>query len=362
MHRIAWIALGCLGTAVMFSACSDGTGTTSSSTSTGSGSSSSSGSSTGGAGGSGVGGGGGTGGCTVDGQCAPSGPCKAVACVDGTCVEDLAPPGTPASTDVIGDCKRKECDASGNVAEIIDDTDKPQDYNACTIDSCSNGVPSNVPDASKEGLTCGGGQTKCMSGLCVGCNTDGHCPVGAICDKPVCDAQKVCGLVIDVGKIVTNPDPGDCFHEECDATGKIVTVAAPLENPPSDANECDNEVCSSNGVVHEPLPDGTTCGVSTECHPRGCMNAVCTDLPFPGNETIVSMQTLADCKVDVCDGAGGIVQINDDMDAPGDPNPADCTIVKCMNGSVGNGPAPAGTPCTQLNGLPGTCSATGVCS
>jgi hypothetical protein len=133
-------------------------------------------------------------------QCAASGPGKSVACVDGACVEDLVPAGTQiTSAATTGDCKRTECDANGNVVETIDDKDKPVDYNVCTLDVCTNGVPSNPVDATKEGASCGGSQSKCVAGKCAGCNADSHCPSGAACDKPVCNAQKVCGFVIDVG-------------------------------------------------------------------------------------------------------------------------------------------------------------------
>jgi hypothetical protein len=369
MHRFAWIALGCFASGVIFAACSDGENGTTSSSSTGSSSgtggmggaggteaSSSTGSTSGSAGS-------GAGGCTVVEQCAASGPCKTVACQNGACVEDLAPAGTTVTTAATtGDCKRRECDAAGNVVETVDDNDKPVDYNSCTFDLCTNGVPSNPVDASKEGMSCGTGQAKCAAGKCSGCNSNGNCPSGAVCDEPVCDAQKVCGFVVDVGKLVSNANPSDCFVKQCDAKGDVINAAAPGETPPPDANECDIEVCGSNGVEHSSVPDGTMCGGSTQCHPRTCMSAMCADGPLPGNETTTSNQMAGDCKTEVCDGAGGVVQINDDTDIPTDPNPNDCTIVKCTNGVPGTGSAPAGTMCTQPNMLPGTCSITGVCS
>lgn len=359
MKRIAFMALGCLGTALFFAACSDDTktGSTSSSNVAGAGGGSSS-SSTGGAGG---GTGGGQGGCTIDADCSPSGPCKSVACVDGACVEQLVPPGTLVNVQS-GDCKRQECGATGDVVDINDDNDQPQDYNPCTIDSCTNGVPSNTPDTAKNGLSCGSGQSKCQDGVCAGCNSPSNCPVGGICDKPTCSAQKVCGLAIDVGKVVSNVDAMDCFVQACDAAGVVQKVAAPGEQPMQDANECDIEVCGSNGIEHQAVPDGTTCSGSTECNPRACSNAQCTDLPFPGMDIAVAVQMSGDCKIDVCDGSGGVVSKNDDQDPPADPNPGDCTLIVCANGVSNMMLAPAGTVCTTPGGTMGTCSATGVCS
>ncbi len=141
-----------------------------------------------------------------------------------------------------------------------------------------------------------------------------------------------------------------------------MTAPAPNEVPQPDGNECDVEVCGLNGVEHNPVADGTTCSGSTECHPRACMTGVCTDGPLPGNEKIVAAQTAGDCKSDVCDGMGGVVQINDNMDVPADPNPTDCMMVTCKDGVPGTVLVPAGTACTQMNGTAGTCSITGVCS
>ena len=351
----------------MISACSGDGKTTTSSAST------SSSSGTGGAGGAGGTGessssssasSGGSGGCTVVEQCAPSGPCRSVACVNGACVEDVLPAGTMVMTTASkGDCKRQECDANGNVVESIDDNDKPVDFNICTLDICMNGVPSNPIDGSKEGAQCGTGQAKCMSGQCAGCNSNGNCPNGDVCDKPVCSPQKVCGFEVDVGRVVSNPDPGDCFLKQCDPQGEIITAPAPNEVPPQDMNECDVEVCAFNGVQHMPVPDGQSCGGSMQCKPRSCMSGTCVDGPLPGNETVVGNMIAGDCKIEACDGAGGIAEVNDDTDAPADPNPGDCMIVKCKNGAATTEAAPAGTACIiQQSGLMGTCSFTGVCS
>lgn len=349
------------------SACSDDGKTTTSSASM---SSSSGTAGMGGAGGTGEnsssssGSSGGSGGCTVVEQCAPSGPCRSVACVNGACVEDVLPAGTMVMTNASkGDCKHQECDANGNVVETNDDNDKPVDYNICTLDVCTNGVPSNPVDASKEGAQCGTGQSKCMAGKCVGCNSNGNCPDGGVCDRAVCSAQKVCGFEVDVGKIVSNANPGDCFLQQCDATGEIVTVPAPNEVPPQDMNECDVEVCEFNGVQHSAVPDGTSCGGSTQCMPRSCVGGTCADGPLPGNETVVGNMIGGDCKIEACDGAGGIAEVNDDTDVPADPNPNDCMVLKCKNGVATTEAAPAGTACIQPNNmLPGTCSVSGVCS
>src|SRR6185369_11461863 len=82
-------------------------------------------------------------------------------------------------TQTAGDCRQIQCDASGNLVDVADNTDVPSDGNPCTADRCTGGVPSNPPvDA---GTLCGDGSlTVCDGrGACVDCNSVGLCP-GAV--------------------------------------------------------------------------------------------------------------------------------------------------------------------------------------
>lgn len=304
--------------------------------------------------------------CTSDAQCGASDPCKIAACVGGACVETQAPAGKLVLDGLVpGDCKRKQCTADGTIEEIVDDTDKPNDYNPCTLDTCTGGTPSHAPDPAMEGTLCGtNNQVICAAGLCVGCSDAGQCPQGGLCHKVVCNAMgmtNACGLEIDAGKQVSNVDLGDCSRAVCDMNGHIVQAPAPLDMPLPDDNDCDVESCGESGLVHTPQPDGTTCGGSTTCKPSSCSAGACVQMPLPGPDVVTETQVLGDCRTTVCDGMGSTLDQPDDMDVPADPTPGDCTIPVCSSGTPTTGPATQGTMCTTAGGLPGMCDGSGSC-
>jgi len=299
--------------------------------------------------------------CTTDAQCGTSDPCKTVQCIEGACIETQAPQGKLVLDGLVpGDCKRKQCTADGTVEEVIDDTDKPDDYNPCTLDTCTSGTPNHAPDPAKEGAQCGtSNQLQCAAGVCVGCNNAGQCPTGGLCHEAVCTAS-ACGLEIAVGKEVSNVDLGDCLRAVCDMKGLIVPAPAPLDMPLPDANDCDVESCGSSGaIVHTPQPDGTTCGGSTICKPSACTEGTCEQLAFPGMDVAAELQAPGDCKKTVCNGMGGTVDQADDTDVPADPMAGDCTLPVCSGGVLSTGNVPQGTACTS--GLLFMCDGNGNC-
>ncbi len=312
------------------------------------------------------GGGSGSSACTSDAQCGASDPCKTVACVEGACVETQAPAGKLVLVGLVpGDCRRKQCATDGTIEDVLDDADKPDDHNPCTVDTCTDGTPSHAPDPAMEGVPCGSNnQVTCFLGKCIGCNTEGQCPTGGLCDKPVCNTMSMvteCGLVIEVGKQVSNVDPTDCLRAVCDMFGLIVPVPAPMDIPSPDANDCDVESCSEIGaVLHTPQPDGTACGGSTTCKPSACMASACMQMALPGTDVADATQVPADCRITVCDGMGGTLDQADDTDVAPDPTPGDCTVSACSGGVPSTAPAPAGTPCA--GGLLGQCDGNGVCN
>jgi len=307
------------------------------------------------------------GGCSSDAQCAASDECKTAACVDGVCVESLAPEGKLVYAGIIpGDCKRRQCSADGQIVDVVDETDKPEDHNPCTTESCAGGVPSSVPDAAMDGASCGAGsQTICTAGVCTGCNNDSQCPKGGTCEKPVCNgvagSTKSCGFEKIVGVEVSNVDPHDCFHSVCDANGLIVPVPLTTDTPLPDDNDCDVESCGMTGmVIHAPVMDGTACGGSSTCNPSSCAAGKCVMQPYPGTETALPMQTAGDCMKVVCDGKGGTTQIQDAADLPADANPSDCMVWSCAGTGPMMVPAAAGTACA--GGVAMKCDAMGTCT
>jgi hypothetical protein len=143
-------------------------------------------------------------GCLSDADCGAAGECLVPACEAGTCVAQPAPAGTVLADQTSGDCGLLACDGTGGVTITPDNTDVPNDNNACTNDLCENGVPQhvNLPAGSacgQEQQCNGAGQclkengqpcataSECVSGYCV----DGVCcngPCNTLCRA--CTAQK----------------------------------------------------------------------------------------------------------------------------------------------------------------------------
>jgi len=91
------------------------------------------------------------------------------------------------------------------------------------------------------------------------------------------------------------------------------------------------------------------CVVST------CYEQRCLMVPAAGN-TVVKKQDPGDCRMRVCDGNGGVTEIPDEIDVPGDDgNP--CTAALCKDGEGAHEPVALGEAC----GESGVCNGKGVC-
>jgi hypothetical protein len=327
----------------------------------------------GGTGGGGTGGGGtGGAGCTAPSECPPpSGECAQAACTGGVCGTTPKPAGTMVSGQTTGDCKVKQCDGSGAVAEAADDADLPVDGNECTDDVCTGGVPSNPKKAS--GALCGVNKTLFCDGAgkCVGCLVAGDCGVDSECQHPTCTAG-VCGVKNEPqGKALAAQTSGDCKVEQCDGSGGSEKVDDNADVP-VDATTCTGNVCTAGAPENPPVPAATTCHESTgtlcngagacvacllpadcpgaddECKKRTCTAGAC-GVSFTASGTQVASQTGGDCKKNVCDGAGSVIVANDDTDLPNDNNP--CTDDTCS----------LGTPTFPFKALGFSCGTALVC-
>jgi hypothetical protein len=102
--------------------------------------------------------------CNASAQCDASCGCRV--CSGGNCVN--TPAGTPASCQVPGDCKLRQCNGSGGTTDIVNDADTPpEDGNACTDPACNAGVPSYLANNAPcdDALFCNGNDT-CSGGSC----------------------------------------------------------------------------------------------------------------------------------------------------------------------------------------------------
>ncbi len=92
--------------------------------------------------------------------------CKTRTCTANACGFTYASAGI-AQSQQAGDCHRTECDGIGNVQNIVDDSDIPNDGHECTTDICTNGVPSHSNVGSGTECTENGGSVCNGSGACV---------------------------------------------------------------------------------------------------------------------------------------------------------------------------------------------------
>ncbi len=90
--------------------------------------------------------------CDVATCPAPPGECEVALCDEmGMCSSGNADDGTPAKTQIAGDCKKNVC-TGGSVVSQDDNTDVENDNQTCTDDGCSAGTATHAPKA--KGTTC----------------------------------------------------------------------------------------------------------------------------------------------------------------------------------------------------------------
>ncbi len=90
-----------------------------------------------------------------------------VECLGGRCDFQLRAPGAVATsaTQIEGDCQRIACDGFGGFTLFTDNSDVPNDNNACTLDICADGTPHPFHPPANDGTFCGDGGV-CKAGVC----------------------------------------------------------------------------------------------------------------------------------------------------------------------------------------------------
>jgi hypothetical protein len=219
-------------------------------------------------------------GCIEASECPGSNSqCQTVECNGGTCGINFTVEGTPLSSQTHGDCEAVVCNGSGGTETVVDDNNLPTTSNPCLQAICTDGVPSNPPQA--EGITCGSGSADLVcngSGACVGCNLPSDCPGSDTdCIVRAC-TDNVCGSA-DVAQgtpLPANEQPvGNCQELVCNGSGSDASVADD-SNLPSSSNPCLQNVCTSGVPSNPNQPDGTVCNTTDVCD---TINGVGTCLP-----------------------------------------------------------------------------------
>ncbi|MDC0742381.1 hypothetical protein [Polyangium mundeleinium] len=230
---------------------------------------------TGGTGGAGAAGGmggtGGTGGleCTSAADCADN-ECKVgPSCNAGVCEwTTVNMPGTPVGAQIYGDCKVRECDATGNVTETEIDGDFYDFVDPCYQDGCSAGA-SPQPDPGKQCTTKWG-----KVGLCGDAFNCIECAVDADCSGYKCTSIGRCVPLHCLNGVFDSPSG----ETDIDCGGPCTPCAAGLKC--NQRSDCEGEgLCIGS--------------------PKVCQVPTCSDAVQNGNET--DSDCGGNCAEDVAD-------------------------------------------------------------
>lgn len=238
---------------------------------------------TGGTGGTETGGTGGTGtgGCGNPADCPGSDTeCQARTCIDKVCGFQFTPEGTVTSTQEEGDCKESQCDGSGNIVSVNDDTDVPPATNDCTTASCVEGTPTQTPLAEGTACTSTDGKVCDGAGACVECVEEADCTgTGEVCEQNKCvvsdcanDTKDNDETDVDCG----GPDCAPCADgktcvedDDCEnycAATSLVCVATHCDDEKKNEDETDVD-CGGTTCL---LCDGDACTADNECKSGKC--------------------------------------------------------------------------------------------
>jgi hypothetical protein len=215
-----------------------------------------------------------------------------------------------------------------------------------------------------------------------GCVQPSDCPAPpSECEEATCEAG-ACGVAaLPAGTPTSAQTVGDCLTQVCDGAG--ATTSEPDDgDPPMSASACLLGVCDAGVVELVSAPAGTSCGVGLVCDGQGaCVGCLApadcgADLPCSTRTCeagacglapraagfVVGAGLAGDCRDDVCDGAGGVVQAGGAN--LGDVPPSDgvdCTTELCEPSSAtpAFAFAQAGAACDDDGGL--VCDGAGAC-
>ncbi|MFP6687032.1 MAG: hypothetical protein VB934_20080, partial [Polyangiaceae bacterium] len=226
-------------------------------------------------------------GCNQPSDCGADVFCMKFNCTNNVCEEKYTDETTPfpAKQQTPNDCKEDQCDAMGNKKTVAKDTDLPLDTaNECVYPSCSNGNPSQSPHPLNTSCM----TTKYCDGnkVCVQCNDAGQCSGAADCQTDIC-SMKACSFMNDAlnspaPALVQEPD--DCKLHVCDGMGMVSNTQLPfdMETPPTDMNDCTDDLCQNGKPFYPNKLDGTACGAMGLCFMGMCEGGTSSGGGFGG--------------------------------------------------------------------------------
>lgn len=281
--------------------------------------------------------------CNTAADCPPSdNPCLAPSCDLGACKTVPVEVGTLIPKQVIGDCFRLECDGIGSSVALVDDSDVPVDGTTCTMDTCSNGKPLNVPLGLGAKCSDNGGAVCNADGACVGCNNSNDCPgEDATCSYRLCK-DAICSTgYAPTTTAIESQTAGDCTRITCDGSGGTMFVVDNMDLF-DDGNDCTADVCANGAPENNAKPKDSPCSQNG--------GSVCD-----GNGNCVECNTGMQCASGVCvAGKCSPASCNDGI-INGTESDVDCGGSSCPLCTTGDG-CNAATDCSGGVCLSNSCA------
>ncbi len=193
--------------------------------------------------------------------------CSLDVCLAGKCASYM----TPDKDCSDGPCKPGKCTDTGSGSLSCVVTEKCNDKNPCTLDSCaaSTGVCKNDAVAGTppcdDGDICFSGDScvkkKCQAGkIPVVCDDGNPCT-----DDAVCVPGQGCAPTNNSAKCT---DGNGCTGDDACAGGKCAGKAISCD----DGNACTTDACNPlTGCGHVALADGANCGTKKACSKGSCV-------------------------------------------------------------------------------------------
>ena len=301
--------------------------------------------------------------------------CASATCASNKCGVTNQTVGTalPSALQPQGTCKKLQCDGSGKVQEVVDNTKVPANV-ACKTGKCTSGTPGF--DNLANGTACGSGV--CSNGSCTGCITAANCTdPETFCRKNACNSG-TCGYTYTANNTVATgyPDPGYCKATHCDGAGGTKVVNNDSNRPAntdcttytcssgtlstshkSTVTTCTGGKCNGSGACVECLT-ASDCGTDSFCTSYSCSAAnKCSSTTKPSTTTIThgtpGGSAVGSCKKTTC---GSTIE---QTDTTNKPDGTDCKLGSCSGATPTYSNKSDGTSCGVV-GNP-VCKA-GVCS
>jgi len=247
--------------------------------------------------------------CSTAGQCTSSnaeqgtpagsqvaGDCQELLC-NGSGGTTSTPNVSDVPTQIQGDCQTKGCDMAGNITVTNDPSDVPTsippEYQ-CYYPVCQDGQLMPVPWPAHT--ACPLDATKVCNGVgsCVECIDASDCATSSACQVATCDAG-VCSVSDAPAGLAPTQIAGDCQEIECDGLGHDAALVLDTDLP-LDNLECTTDLCDAGVASNSPLQWGTICTQDggTTCDGAGnciLIPSVVSTTPAAGATPVVGSDT-----------------------------------------------------------------------